>query len=245
MSYTDVPHRQRKVSRVREPASGHAIFDLCRWLIAVLKVAYAPLSVEDTLLARRGGRYLLASTFTRLNREGWSCSGAISRTTGWLFASCHCSLSFPFGHRVWAASCWLLPERLLTGRTGAQALAGAGLAGGRAWLASMRIFGLNLVFTMLILVPANLVITKRGYPFGSFGVYEIMSYVLVGAATTSIGRWRIKRWRALRGTTERVRILKERLPLNQRRNPAVALAFALLAVAWAWEAIKIAAAIVS
>ena len=78
----------------------------------------------------------------------------------------------------------------------------------------MRIFGVNLVFTMLILVPANHVITKRGYPLGSFGVYETMSYVLVGAATNSIGRWRIKRWRAVRGTTERARILKERSPLN-------------------------------
>ena len=181
---------------------------------------------------------------------------------------------------VWAASYWLLPEGLLTGRTGGQALAGAGLAGGSVWLEWMRIFGLNLVLAMFILVLANLIITKRGYPFGyvcvvllsvvlavvvgtnsftipmpvrmppslgafgSSGVYEIMSYVLVVAATSSIGRWRIKRWWAVRGSTERVTASKDGLTLIQR-NVGVALAIVLLAAACAWEALQIAAAIVS
>ncbi len=180
---------------------------------------------------------------------------------------------------LWGLSYWLLPEGLLTGRTGAQALGGSGLAGGSVWLEGLRILGLNLAVTALLLVPANLFITKGGYSFGfvsvvlltavlavtvgtnsftipmpvrmppslgafgSSGVYEIMAYVLVVAATTSIGRWRIKRWWAIRGTTERVRPLKDKLTITER-NVGVVLAFALLVSASALEAIQIAAALV-
>ena len=180
---------------------------------------------------------------------------------------------------MWSASYWLLPEGLLAGRTGAAVFAGNDLAGGSVWLEWIRIFVFNLAVTLLILVPANLLIGKRGYPlgymavvliaagfamtlgtnsftipmpvrmppslgaFGSSGVYEIMAYVLVVAATTSIGRWRIKRWWAIRGTTERVRPLKDKLTITER-NVGVVLAFALLVSASALEAIQIAAALV-
>lgn len=175
---------------------------------------------------------------------------------------------------VWGASYWLLPEHLLTGRAGSQILAGSGLAGGSVWLEWMRIFGLNLAVAALFMVSANLIITKREYPFGyvtvvmvaaifaviigtnsftipmpvrmppsirifsSSGAYEIMAYVLAVTATTSIGRWRIKRWWALRGTTERVRPPKDRATIIQR-NVGVLLALAVLAAACAWEAVQI------
>jgi len=177
---------------------------------------------------------------------------------------------------VWSASYWLLPEGLLTGRTGGAVLAGDDLAGGRVWLEWLRILGLNLLVMGLFMVPANLIVTKRGYPFGyvavvviaagfataigtnsftipmpvrlppSFsafgaaGVYEIMAYVLVVTATTSIGRWRVKRWFAIRGTTERVRRSHDRTTLMER-NVGVLLAFVVLASAGAWEAIQISA----
>ncbi|MBG0738040.1 hypothetical protein IV500_01130 [Paeniglutamicibacter antarcticus] len=176
-------------------------------------------------------------------------------------------------------SYWLLPEGLLTGRTGTQALAGTGLAGGSVWLEWMRILGLNLAVTALLLVPANLITTKRGYPFGyisvlllvavlavivgtnsftipmpvrmppsigafgSSGVYEIMAYVLAVAATPSISRWRIKKWWAIRGTTQRVRTSHSKTTITQR-NTGVLLAFALLAAASALETVQIAAAVV-
>ena len=177
---------------------------------------------------------------------------------------------------VWGASYWLLPEGLLTGRTGAHALAGTGLAGGSVWLEWIRILSLNLALAAVFMVSGNLIITKRGYPFGyvsvvlvgvifavavgtnsftipmpvrmppslailgSSGAYEIMAYVLAVAATTSIGRWRIRRWWAIHGTTERVRLVKDRSTITER-NLGVVLAFVVLAAACAWEAVQISA----
>lgn len=175
---------------------------------------------------------------------------------------------------VWGVSYWLMPEHLLTGRAGSQILAGSGLAGGSVWLEWMRILGLNLAVAVLFLVSANLIITKRGYPFGyvtvvmvaaifaviigtnsftipmpvrmppsirifgSSGAYEIMAYVLAVAATNSIGRWRIKRWWAFHGTTQRVRPPRGRATVIQRYAGGL-VAFAVLAAACAWEAVQI------
>lgn len=74
---------------------------------------------------------------------------------------------------VWGVSYWPLPEHLLTGRAGSQILAGSGLAGGSAWLEWMRILGLNLAVAVLFLVSANLIITKRGDPFGYVSVVMV------------------------------------------------------------------------
>lgn len=179
---------------------------------------------------------------------------------------------------VWGASYWLLPEGLLTGRSGAAVFAGDDLAGGSVWLEWMRILVFNVAVTALVMVPSNLLISKRGYPlgyvtvvllaagfamtlgtnsftipmpvrlppsfgvFGAAGIYEIMAYVLAVTATTSIGRWRVKRWWGIHGTTKPVTRPKDRRT-KRERNVGVVVAFLILVATGGWEAVQISAAL--
>jgi hypothetical protein len=85
----------------------------------------------------------------------------------------------------WAVAYAFLPEGVLRGRTGAAALAGSDLAGGSVWLEWLRIFGINLAVTFLLMVPANLLRTKRDYPLGYFSVIAIVTVAAVTLGTNS------------------------------------------------------------
>ncbi len=86
---------------------------------------------------------------------------------------------------VWAFAYAALPEGVLKGRTGAAALAGDDLAGGSVWLEWLRILGLNLAATFMLIVPANLIRTKGGYPLGYMSVITVVTIAAVTLGTNS------------------------------------------------------------
>ncbi len=67
---------------------------------------------------------------------------------------------------TWTASYVLLPEGLLRGRTAAQVLAGADLAGGSVWLEWLRILALNLGIMGFVIIAPNLLRTPGDIPLG-------------------------------------------------------------------------------
>ena len=86
---------------------------------------------------------------------------------------------------VWMLSYSFLPEGLMRGRSGAQALAGVELTGGSVWLEWLRIFALNLTVAALIMVPGNLIRTKSDYPLGYVTVAASAALYAVTLGTNS------------------------------------------------------------
>jgi hypothetical protein len=67
---------------------------------------------------------------------------------------------------IWTLSYLLLPEGIMRGRLVGQVLTGQELAWGSVWLEWLRIFTINLVVMLLIVIAPNLFRTEGGYPFG-------------------------------------------------------------------------------
>jgi hypothetical protein len=68
---------------------------------------------------------------------------------------------------MWTISYLFLPEGILRGRTGAQALAGSEAAGS-VWLEFARIAAINLTMTILFVALPCFIQTEQGYPYGYF-----------------------------------------------------------------------------
>lgn len=86
---------------------------------------------------------------------------------------------------IWALSYSFLPEGLLRGRTGGQILAGNDLAGGSVWLEWLRILAINLGVTFVVMVPANLIRTRRNIPLGYFSVISVAAVCAATIGTNS------------------------------------------------------------
>jgi hypothetical protein len=171
---------------------------------------------------------------------------------------------------IWALSYAFLPEGLLKGRTGAQALAGDDLTGGSAWLEWLRIFVINLGVMLLVLVPANLLRTEGNYPLGYVSVSMVAAVCAVTLGTNSFtlsmegrmpptlavfgssGVYEIAAYVLAVAAT--VSIARWRIAGNRtepvaptrdrsvvrQRNSGIALAVATLAIACGWEAYRVA-----
>lgn len=85
---------------------------------------------------------------------------------------------------VWAISYLFLPEGILRGRTGAQALAGSDAAGS-FWLEFARIAAINLAVGSLFVVLLNLIQTEQGYPYGYFTPFIWAAVYAVTLGTNS------------------------------------------------------------
>jgi hypothetical protein len=67
---------------------------------------------------------------------------------------------------AWTLSYLFLPEGILQGRNVGQILAGNDLAGGSVWLEWLRIFAINLVVMLLVIIAPNVFRTEGDYPLG-------------------------------------------------------------------------------
>ena len=93
------------------------------------------------------------------------------------------TMLFLFGS--WALSYLLLPEGILRGRTAAQMLAGDDLLGGSVWLEGLRIFGLNLLIMLIVMVAPNFIRNTNRYPIGYTTVIAIAMIYGVTLGTDS------------------------------------------------------------
>jgi hypothetical protein len=67
---------------------------------------------------------------------------------------------------AWTLSYLFLPEGILRGRNVGQILAGNDLAGGSVLLEWLRIFAINLVVMLLVIIAPNVFRTEGDYPLG-------------------------------------------------------------------------------
>ncbi len=85
---------------------------------------------------------------------------------------------------VWTISYLSLPEGILRGRTGAQALAGSDAAGS-FWVEFARIAAINLMVGFLFVALPCFIQTEQGYPYGYFTPFVWAAVYAVTLGTNS------------------------------------------------------------
>jgi hypothetical protein len=175
---------------------------------------------------------------------------------------------------AWTLAYLLLPEGLLTGRTGAAVLAGGDLAGGSVVLEAARLLAINLAVVECAIVAPNL-IRQGGWPLGysslavvtavfgvtigtnSFAVslggkippsLEVFGssglYEIAAYALAAASTVSIVRWEVIGPKAVRMPPAPDR-GANRQRNVGVAVALVVLALACLFEAHRFSQAISS